>query len=227
MTTIAAAPTPVATSDELELARRIGGGDRVAFEALMRRHNRQLFRLACATLRDASEVEDALQDAYLKAWRAIAQFRGEAALSTWLSRLVYNECAARMRRHVRRQQVLPMVPVAMQSEVEAVRAADADLPDELLARGQLRHLLARRLDALPERFRAVFVLREVEEMSVQDTALCLAIPEATVRSRHFRARGLLRLAMARELDHAERELYPFGGQHCDRVVAMVLARLDD
>jgi len=98
-------------------------------------------------------------------------------------------------------------------------------PDRALVRTQMRELLERQLDALPAAFRSVFVLRAVEELSVEETAQALGIPEATVRSRHFRARSLLREALAQEIDLAERDLYEFGGAHCDRVVAAVLARL--
>ena len=95
----------------------------------------------------------------------------------------------------------------------------------MLVRAQMRALLERKLDALPDDFRAAFVLRAVEELSVEEAAQALGIPEATVRSRHFRARGMLRESLAREVDLAEKDLYEFGGAHCDRVVARVMARL--
>jgi RNA polymerase sigma-70 factor (ECF subfamily) len=199
-------------------------GDRVAFEQLMRQYNRRLYRLARAALRDDAEAEDALQDAYLAAYRSIDRFRGESALSTWLSRLVLNECFARLRRSARRQKVIPMVSPTQ--EMDAVPEQDAAGPDRVLARAQIRSLLERKLDDLPEAFRLVFVLRSVEELSVEETAQTLGIPEATVRSRYFRAKGLLREALAKEIDLAERDIFEFGGRHCDRIVASVLARLD-
>lgn len=221
------APAPAVDLDDVALARRIADGDRAAFELLMRRHNRRLFRLARATLRDEAEAEDALQEAYLSAYRSIARFRGDAALSTWLSRLVLNECLGRLRRGARRRNVIPMVAAGDLSptEIDEMAPLDFDTPDLALGRSQMRALLERQLDALPEAFRMVFVLRAVEEMSVEETAQCLAIPEATVRSRHFRARSLLREALARQVDLAERDLFEFGGAHCDRVVAGVLGRL--
>jgi RNA polymerase sigma-70 factor, ECF subfamily len=205
-------------------AESIGTGDRASFEQLMRQYNRRLYRLARAALRDDAEAEDALQDAYLAAYRSIHQFRGDAALSTWLSRLVLNECFGRLRRGARRQKVIPMVSPTQ--EMDAVAEPDTEAPDRLLARAQMRTLLERKLDDLPEAFRLVFVLRSVEELSVEETALTLGIPEATVRSRYFRAKGLLREALAQEIDLAERDIFEFGGQHCDRVVARVLAKLD-
>ena len=103
--------------------------------------------------------------------------------------------------------------------------AERDLPDRVLVRAEIRALLERKLDQLPEDFRTVFVLRAVEELSVEETADCLGIPEATVRSRHFRARSLLRESLARDFDVAERDVFDFGGAHCDRIVAGVNARL--
>ena len=214
--------------DDAQLARRIVSGDIGAFELLMRRHNRRLYRLARATLRDDAEAEDALQEAYLTAHRAIAGFRGDAGLGTWLSRLVTNECLDRLRKRARRHNIFPIASLDAQDDPEAgmTIADDADAPDRALVRAQMRTLLERKLDALPEAFRSVFVLRAVEELSVEETAQSLGIPEATVRSRHFRARSLLRESLAQEIDLAERDLYEFGGAHCDRVVAAVLARLE-
>ena len=199
-------------------------GDRAAFEQLMRQYNRRLYRLARATLRDDAEAEDALQDAYFAAYRSIEQFRGESTLSTWLSRLVLNECFGRLRRGARRQKVIPMVSPTQ--EMDAVPEPDSERPDRVLARAQMRDLLERKLDTLPEAFRLVFVLRSVEELSVEETAKTLGIPEATVRSRYFRAKGLLREALAQEIDLAERDIFEFGGQHCDRIVARVMERID-
>jgi len=215
--------------DEAALVRRIVAGDLAAFERLMRANNRRLYRLARATLRDDAEAEDALQEAYLAAHRALAGFRGESALSTWLSRLVSNECLGRLRKRARRDNIFPIVALDAEANPEAAMddARRPEPPDHALVRTQMRELLERRLDALPAAFRGVFVLRAVEELSVQETAQVLGIPEATVRSRHFRARSLLREALAQEIDLAERDLYEFGGAHCDRVVAAVLARLAD
>ncbi|MGF6753648.1 RNA polymerase sigma factor [Paraburkholderia sp. GAS42] len=217
------------TDDELSIVARVVAGDRSAFELLMRRHNRRLYRLARATLRNDAEAEDALQEAYLSAYRSIAQFRGESTLSTWLSRLVLNECFGRLRRAARRQKVIPMFDANTEPDLDAMAAhADSNAipsPDTALARAEMRALIERKLDTLPEAFRIVFVLRSVEEMSIEETAHCLDIPEATVRSRHFRAKHLLRDALAQEVDVAARDAFEFGGAHCDRIVATVLARI--
>lgn len=214
--------------DEAALVRRIVSGDRPAFEILMRKYNQRLYRLARATLGDAAEAEDALQDAYLAAYRSLAGFRGDSALSTWLSRLVLNESLARLRRASRRQNVIPLVSATpeIESEMDSVPVPDEDLPERAFGRAQVRALLESKLDELPESFRVVFVLRSVEELSVEETAACLGVPEATVRSRHFRAKSLLREALARDLDLAERDVFEFRGSLCDRMVARVLERLE-
>lgn len=193
------AAAPSGRDDDAALVQRVIAGERASFELLMRRHNRRLFRLARATLRDDAEAEDALQEAYLAAYRAIGGFRGEAALSTWLSRLVLNECLGRLRRRARREKVVPMTRLSHDDETgfEVPAPPDAGAPERALARAELRALIERELDRLPQGFRVVFVMREVEELGVAETAQSLGIPEATVRSRHFRARPAARGAVAR------------------------------
>jgi RNA polymerase sigma-70 factor (ECF subfamily) len=223
----AIAVQPGAGEDDLALARRVAGGDRLAFEQVMRRHNRRLYRLARATLRNDAEAEDALQEAYLAAYRAMDRFRGDASMATWLSRLVLNECLARQRRQARRDNILPILgsPALDLEEASVMDAPGNPSPDEALGRSEIRALIERRLDELPEAFRQVFVLRCVEELSVEETARCLAIPEATVRSRHFRARSLLRESLTRDIDLAQADVFSFGGVHFDRMVDAVMQRL--
>lgn len=212
-------------TDDLAFARRVARGDCAAFELLMRRNNRRLYRIAHATLGNAAEAEDALQDAYLHAYRSIDGFRGDAALSTWLARLVLNECFARRRRSQRREHVIPVISAEDNPTAVSEVADDSPAPDTALGQLQLRAVLERKVNELPEAFRLVFILRSVEEMGVEEVARTLDIPEDTVRSRHFRARSLLRESLARDADLAERDLFEFGGSHCDAIVARVLARL--
>ncbi|HEV2270694.1 MAG TPA: RNA polymerase sigma factor [Steroidobacteraceae bacterium] len=213
------------TTDDASVVRRVLAGESMAFALLMRRFNGRLYRLARAIVGNDAEAEDALQEAYLNAYRSLRQFRGDSSLATWLSRLVVNECLGRMRRSARRQNVIPMTPAPAEGEIEAVPSDEAGSPDAAADRAQMRAILERRIDALPESFRAVFVLRSVEELSVEETADCLGIPAETVRSRHFRAKSLLREALAREVDMAERNVWEFAGARCDRIVARVLSRL--
>jgi RNA polymerase sigma-70 factor (ECF subfamily) len=219
------APAPETSGDERSLAARIAGGDRAAFEELMRRYNRRLYRLARASLRDDAEAKDALQDAYLSAYRSIGLFRGEAALSTWLSRLVLNECNARLRRSSRRENIIPIVSAEHDVDGFHKVAASEEAPDHQIARAQMRSILERKVSELPEIFRLVFVLRSIEELSVQEIADTLSITAETVRIRYFRAKGLLRESLAKEIDMAEGDIFQFGGRHCNEVVARVLERL--
>lgn len=211
--------------DDITLAGRVSRGERRAFEFLMRRYNRRLYRLARASLHDDAEAKDALQDAYLSAYRSIGKFRGEAALGTWLSRLVLNECAARRRRSTRRDNIIPIVSLDSNVYMASNVPDPASTPESAVTRVQVRDILEHKVGELPEILRVVFILRAVEELSVRETAEVLGIPEETVRSRHFRARAMLRESLAREVDVAERDLYDFGAHQCDAVVSAVLARI--
>jgi len=218
---------PQQASDDAALVARVLAGEGAAFELLMRRHNRRLYRLARSMLRADADAEDALQDAYLAAYQSLGNFRGDASLATWLSRVVVNQCLARLRRQARRDNIIPMVALGGPDEEEgpAMPADDHDTPDRALVRAELRAVLERKLDELPEAFRTVFMMRSVEELSVEETAQILGLPEATVRSRHFRARSLLRESLAQDIEVAERDVFAFDGARCDRIVANVLARL--
>src|SRR5688572_20635617 len=183
-------------------------------EAIMRKHNRMLFRAARAILKDDAEAEEAVQDAYLKAFRAMGEFRGESKLSTWLVRIAVNEALMRRRRIARSAEVVEL-------NMDLNVASEEESPDRAAARGQVRRLLESKIDALPDSYRTVFMLRGLEELSVEETAQALDIPEATVRTRFFRARSLLRESLSREIDHAFDKAFGFDGARCDRLVANV------
>jgi RNA polymerase sigma-70 factor (ECF subfamily) len=216
-----------ATTDA-ELAARAATGDEIAFEAIMRRHNRLLFRTARSILKSDADAEDALQEAYLRAWRALAAYRCESKLSTWLVRIVINEALGRLRRS--NAQVIPL-DAAMESTDPDTQESMQDDPDQrpegAAMRAQVRRLMEARIDRLPEAFRCVFMLRAVEEMSVEEVSTALQLPEATVRTRYFRARSLLREGLSRDVDHAIGEAFSFDGERCDRIVARVLARFTE
>ena len=223
--------TASGTDADADLARRAAAGETSAFEAIMRRHNRLLFRTARSILRSDADAEDALQEAYLRAWRALATFRADARLSTWLTRIVINEALGRLRR--RGAQVIALdatkEPGMDSDEPPAQDRAADDHPDHqpeaVAMRAQMRRLLEARIALLPEAFRTVFMLRAVQELSVEEVAMALDLPEATVRTRYFRARSLLREGLSREVDVALGDAFSFAGHRCDRVVAGVLARL--
>ena len=218
--------TESAALPNIDLAALAASGDERAFECIMHRHNQLLFRTARSILKSDPEAEDALQEAYLRAWRALATFRADSKLSTWLVRIVINEALGRLRR--RGAQVIPL-DSAMDSPDPELQASLEDNPDHrperAAMRAEVRRLMEARIDLLPEVFRTVFMLRAVEEMSVEEVALALDIPQATVRTRFFRARSQLREGLSRDVDLAVNDAFSFDGARCDRIVAGVLARL--
>jgi RNA polymerase sigma-70 factor (ECF subfamily) len=215
---------------DLELAHRVANGDMQAFEGLLRRFNRSLYRVARAIVKDDAEAEDVQQEAMLRAYRALPAFRGEARLSTWLVRIVVNEALGRLRSRARRGAVLPLHADApdlseLDRPADEIPVSVRQDPERAAMRVEMRSLLEARIDALPDAFRVVFVLRALEELSVEETAACLGIPQATVRTRFFRARSLLREALSQEIDRAYEGAFEFGGLRCDRITAAVLARV--
>jgi RNA polymerase sigma-70 factor (ECF subfamily) len=230
---MSAVPSPVASAlrDGDRPADRVPARDLSAWEAVMRRHNCRLFRVARSMLRDDAEAEDAVQEAYLSAFRTLADYRAEATMTTWLTRIVVNECMSRLRRRARRDSIVQIVQFQDEpAQEEQAMPEDApvvadEAPDHALGRAQLRSLLERKIDELPQQFRSVFVMRALEEMSVEEIAQLLRIPHATVRSRFFRARAQLREALARDIDFAMEDAFSFDGDRCDRIVSHVLQTL--
>ncbi len=217
---------------DAELVNRVSAGEPGAFEFLMRRHNQTLYRTARSIVKDDTEAEDIVQESYLLAYRNLHQFRGDATLSTWLTRIVVNEANGRLRKTRRRAEIIQLIPEAEWSEsTEESPMSDlngesfADQPEQAALRAETRRLIEAQIDALPEILRTVFVLRAVEELSVEETAAVLGVPGATVRSRFFRAKGILREALARDVDHAMETAFSFDGERCDRIVEGVLSRL--
>ena len=209
------------------LAQRTAEGDEAAFEALMRRFNGKLFRVARSILKNEADAEDALQDAYLQAYRRIGDFRGEAQLGTWLTRIVINQALMRLRADRRDRVVVAFNQADANGGDAATDVPDekAESPNDAAFRAEIRRLLEHRIDELPLPMRTVLIMRDVEDMSVQETAESLGIPPATVRTRLFRARALLRERLTRDTDTATLDVFGFDGARCDRLVAGVLARL--
>lgn len=216
---IAATPEPATT--EAQLVRRAAAGESHAIEILVRRHNRTLYRTARAILRDDAEAEDVVQEAYVKAFRSLAGFRGESSLSTWLVRITANLALMRLRSRTREATVIP-IDHENGASLMAEIADGAQGPEAAAMSGQMRRLLERRIDELPDLYRTVFVMRAVEDMSVEETAAALGLPEATVRTRFFRARALLRGTLEHEIGYALEGVFAFDGERCDRIVARVL-----
>lgn len=222
-------PLALDALDDTELVALARQGDACAFRAIIQRHNRRLYRVARGILRDDGEAEDAVQEAYLRGFAALSRFRGEANLSTWLTRIVLNEALGRLRRQ--RPSVELSVLDAPQ-ELTGGRvipfpsmATAQDDPERSAARREIRRLLEKAVDELPEPFRVVFVMRDIEEMSVEETALNLGLRPETVRTRLHRARRLLRQALHEKLASALTDVFPFAGARCERIAEAVLAKL--
>ena len=211
---------------EPELVACARAGDCQAFGAIMKRCNQRLFRIARAVVRDEVEAEDVLQEAYMRAFAAIATFRGESGIATWLTRVVLNEAHGRLRR--RRITVdLEQVEAAQESAqvLNFPGMIHSEDPEADAARAQIRRVLERAVDALPEPFRLVFILREVEELSVEETASHLNLKVETVKTRLHRARRRLREALDAQLADVMVGAYPFLGARCERITEAVLRRL--
>ncbi len=213
---------------DAQLALRIAKDDRTALQALMRRHNQRLYRVARSILRNDADAEEVVQETFYKAYRAISRFRGDSAVSTWLVRIAVNESNRRLRKINHLSTWLEFSNEAGRDDASNMTADEfsSNQPEPVLSRVQTRHLLEARIDRLPDLFRAVFVLRAIEEFSVEETAVCLGIPPATVRSRYFRARKLLRESLQSEIGANINTAFAFAGDRCDRIVAAVLARLN-
>lgn len=223
--------TPHKTLSDAALAARVASGDTLALQHMMRRHNQTLYRTARSILKDDAEAEDAVQEAYVQAYRAIDSFRGDAKLSTWLIRITVNVAIRRARKINRSAEVIDLVADIADLREESgspeseMNEKAAEQPERAALRAETRRLIEDKINRLPDAFRTVFVMRAVEEMTVDETAICLGIPEATVRTRYFRAKGLIREALAREIDFNLAEAFSFAGERCDRIVAGVLRRI--
>jgi RNA polymerase sigma-70 factor (ECF subfamily) len=200
--------------------------DRIAFEALMRRHNRRLFRVTRSVLRDGDAAEDAVQETYLRAYTKLDTYRPEGKFGAWLTRVALNE-ALMMRRRTRGETVSLDEAGKESQAAEESAASEAPTAEQFVEAAHARALLEHAIDALPENFRMVFVLRVIEGLDVRETAESLEINPTTVRTRLFRAQRQLRADLTQRLRGESAGLFDFGAERCDRVVAGVLARLTD
>ena len=210
-------PATVAEADR-RIVAQVLAGEPMALEQLMRANNRRLFRTARSILRNDAEAEDAVQDGYVSAYRALAQFRGQSSLSTWLTRIVVNKALARLRGNQRSSG-------EAQREDEERPAPLADTPEAMAIRKDLRRLIESSIDRLPESCRAVFMLRAVEGLSVAETAISLDQSEGSVKTALSRARAHLRASIGREIGAGIDDFFAFDGARCDRLVTAVHRRL--
>lgn len=216
--------------DDAALIQLIVGGDTRAFEILMRRHNQKLYRAARSILLNDADAEEAVQEAWWKAYGHFSDFRGDAKASTWLTRIAINEALMRRRRNKARDAVIePTDPTQPDDDMPALqpRAPGIMEPDSKLETSELRRALENQIDALPEIYRTAFMLCGVDQMSAKDAAKALGITAVTVRVRYMRARRMLRNALARQLDAGNAGAFSFAGERCDRIIAGVHKRLQD
>jgi len=205
---------------DAELLALMRRGEPAAFAALMRQNNRRLYRLARSIVRDESEAEDVVQETYVRALANLDAFRGEASLTTWLARIAANEALGRLRRR------RPTVDLAQVDNVVALPGVGAAInPENVAARREIRRVIERAVDELPANFRTVFMLRAVEQMSIEETAALLGIPAETVKTRFHRANRQLRQALSAEFASILDDAFPFAGARCDALLGRVLTRL--
>ena len=217
--------TAASALDDVELARLCASRDPAALRQVVTANNQRLFRAAWSILKDRGEAEEAVQSAYLKAFASIGEFEARSALSTWLTRITINEALGRLRSSRRRQKHLEDQGVSVLDHYREtlMRGSQPLQPDASLAREQLRLLLERAVAGLPDAFRAVFVLREIEGLNVEETAEALDLNPATVKTRLLRARRKLREALEPDVHSAMAGAFPFAGADCERMTERVLA----
>ncbi len=212
---------------EIDLVSRALAKDEAAIRSIIQANNRRLYRAARSIVKDDSEAEDVVQEAYLRAFSALDRFRGDSTLSTWLTRIVINEALQRLRRA--QGAPLPADEGFPSHEAQVIQFPTGDPaadPERATAQRQLCRLLERAIDDLPDEFRVVLVARVIEMMSVEETAQLLGLRPETVKTRLHRARRLLRDALADHVDSMFSDVFPFDGLRCERITNRVIERLN-
>jgi RNA polymerase sigma-70 factor, ECF subfamily len=214
--------SPLQTLSDEEVVERVLSGETELFEILMRRYNQRLYRVARAILADDGEAEDVMQDAYVRAYTHLNQFAGRARFATWLTRIAVHEALARARRGRRLVQI---EDVSQRKETAMISSSTERGPEQQAIQRDLQSILEIAIEGLPESFRSVLVLREVEGLSTAETAESLGITEALVKTRLHRARAALRDGLENRSRAALASSFSFHLSRCDRVVAAVFERI--
>ena len=212
---------PESLTDE-EVVTRVRAGETALYEVLMRRYNQRLYRVARAILRNDGEAEDVMQDAYVRAYEHLDQFAARAPFSTWLTRIAVNEALARLRQ---RSRIEPMDDNEHDGDHSMTMTSTPLDPEQSASGSQLRDLLEEAVLGLPENYRTVIMLRDIEELSTAETAQALDLTEDNVKVRLHRGHGLMRNWLVERVGSHTKEAFPFMGVRCDRVVEAVFARL--
>ncbi|MER9235108.1 RNA polymerase sigma factor [Mesorhizobium sp. M0622] len=210
-----------AASGDMQLVGRALARDGDAFRTIIKTHNQRLYRIASGVVRDDSEAEDIVQEAYVSAFAHLEAFRGDASLATWLSRIVINEALGRLRKR-RRMVAMPENP---QAEIIRFPLNPSDDPERTMAQRQILELVERATDSLPDVYRMVFVARVIEGLSIEETAELLGVRPETIKTRLHRARALVRKALDDQIGPVLLDAFPFAGRRCERLTNAVMRRL--
>jgi RNA polymerase sigma-70 factor (ECF subfamily) len=205
---------------DADVVARVLGGETALFEILLRRYNQRLFRIARSILRSDDEAEDAVQQAYINAFTHLGQFAGDAAFATWLTRIAIHEALARTRQRTRRAET----DLEEQEQMSRL-VSDRRSPEEQTADRELTGLVEAAIDELPELYRVVFMMREVQQLSTAETASCLEVSEESVKVRLHRAKAMLRENLANRVEAGAALAFTFLGARCDRLVARVMGAI--
>src|SRR5499427_3454898 len=212
--------------NDVELVRMARQRDGAAVRVIMQRSNRRLYRIARAVVHDDSEAEDVVQEAYVRAFTHLADFRGDSSLSTWLSRITMNEALGRLRRQRPAVELSSLPQGALEAQIiKFPLMSAADDPEKTMAQREIQHVVKGAIDELPEPFRMVFITRVVEGMNVEETADILDLKPETVKTRLHRARAMLRENVEKKIGPVVMDAFPFAGRRCDRLTEAVLKRL--
>ncbi len=208
---------------DAEVVERVLAGEKELYELLMRRHNQKLYRVIRSYLKDEAEVEDAMQNTYLKAYEKLYQFKEQAQFSTWLIRIGINEALGRLREKGKYTAILDLGPNQLTLDVLQLPDAISMNPENKTIQKEVKLLLEKAIDDLPVKYKTIYMLREIEELSNAEIADCLNLSEANVKVRHHRAKVLLKESLyALSIN---KEVFAFGNRRCDAVVAKVMVAL--
>ena len=212
-------------TEDILLVERLRRADPATMTAVMRQNNHALWRIARGILRNESEADDVVQDAYVNAFTHLDGFRGDSSLYTWLARITMNEALRRLRRRRPTTDLQGLAETIPVDHAHSLTSSASVNPEHIAARREIRRIVEQAIDALPPAFRVVFVMRVIEQMSGDETALQLGIPEATVKTRLHRAKQQLRKALGTQFADVFQGIFPFAGARCERLQNAVLARL--
>ena len=225
----AAAPTPLADLTDVSLLERARLGDGAAFELIVRRHNRALFRAAIGVLDDEHWAQEAVQEGYLSAFKHMDSYQGRASLKTWLTRIVINQALSFKRRQRSEVSLDEKVTFLHRPQSEGSQTmtnmADKHTPEMAASQQEMKHLLEAAIRRLPDTYRSVFMLRAVEGMSVMESAFCLELSEAVIKKRLSRAREMLRKDLVQQVENQASDSFEFAGNRCDAVTSYVMTEL--